>query len=212
MFRGYHGDQCNISCSGGCLNETCNTGDGHCTLGCKETYTGDFCNETSGILTSPSTKVTTTTVTTTTVTTTAGPDDNNLAAILVPVFLIILIVCIILAVVVFRLRSRRRTESKRRYPNNEYSTPEAVPLTEKPPEAVQPEVEQPEADQVESPGNEDTHKNVPNIDKQPTDQQSREKDISDLFVETEGYRKVKYKLETLGHVTISSGPGEGKTS
>ncbi|XP_046555211.1 serine/threonine-protein phosphatase 6 regulatory ankyrin repeat subunit A-like isoform X2 [Haliotis rubra] len=77
---------------------------------------------------------------------------------------------------------------------------------EKPPEA-----EQPEADQFESPGNEDTHKNVPDIDKQPTDQQSREKDISDLFVETEGYRKVKEKLETLGHVTISGAPGAGKT-
>ncbi|XP_046543960.1 serine/threonine-protein phosphatase 6 regulatory ankyrin repeat subunit A-like [Haliotis rubra] len=194
--RGYHGDQCNIFCSGGCLNETCNTGDGYCTLGCKQTYIGDFCNETSGILAVPST-----------VTTTAAPDDNNLAAILVPVFLIILIVCIILAVVVFRLRSRRRAESNRRYPNNEYSTPEAVPLTEKPPEA-----EQPEADHFESPGNEDTHKNVPNIDKQPTDQPSREKDISDLFVETEGYRKVKDKLETLGHVTISGVPGAGKTS
>ncbi|XP_046568738.1 uncharacterized protein LOC124277128 [Haliotis rubra] len=107
----------------------------------------------------------------------------------------------------FKLRSRRRAESKRRYPNNEFSTLEAVPLTEN-----QLGAEQPEADQFESPGNEDTHKIVPDIDKQPTDQPSREKDISDLFVETEGYRKVKDKLETLGHVTISGGPGEGKTS
>ncbi|XP_046568341.1 serine/threonine-protein phosphatase 6 regulatory ankyrin repeat subunit B-like isoform X2 [Haliotis rubra] len=202
--RGYHGDHCNIFCSGGCLNETCNNGDGHCTLGCKETYIGDFCNETSGILAVPST-----------VTTTAGPDDNNLAAILVPVFLIILIVCIILAVVVFRLRSRRRAESKRRYPNNEYSTPEAAPL--KPHDTVpliekQPEAVQPEADPSESPGNEDTHKIVPDTDKQLTDQPSREKDISDLFVETEGYREVKDKLETLGHVTITGAPGAGKTS
>ncbi|XP_046565852.1 uncharacterized protein LOC124274532 isoform X2 [Haliotis rubra] len=198
--RGYHGDQCNISCSGGCLNETCNHGNGHCTLGCKETYIGDFCNETSGILA---------------VTCTAGPDDNNLAAILVPVLLIILILCITLAVMVFKLRSRRRAESKRRYPNNEYSTPKAaplrphytVPLIEKHPEA-----EHPEADPCESPGNEDTHKIVPDFDKQPTDQPSREKDISDLFVETEGYREVKDKLETLGHVIISGGPGAGKTS
>ncbi|XP_046555196.1 serine/threonine-protein phosphatase 6 regulatory ankyrin repeat subunit B-like isoform X2 [Haliotis rubra] len=38
------------------------------------------------------------------------------------------------------------------------------------------------------------------------------KGISDIFVETDSLNKVKEKLEKFGHVTISGGPGEGKTS
>ncbi|XP_067653767.1 serine/threonine-protein phosphatase 6 regulatory ankyrin repeat subunit B-like [Haliotis asinina] len=208
--KGWFDDLCDEACSKNCLENTCNRQNGICTYGCIATYRGDFCDVI----------VTTTTATNTAVITTAAPDDNNLAAILVPVFLIIIIVFMILAVVVFRLRSRRRREKKRRYPYNEYSTPEAapfkphdtVPLIEKQPEVKEPQAEKPQADQFESPGNDDTNKNVPDLDKQPRDLPSREKDISDLFVETKGFRKVKEKLEASGHVTISGAPGAGKTS
>ncbi|XP_048249108.1 serine/threonine-protein phosphatase 6 regulatory ankyrin repeat subunit B-like [Haliotis rufescens] len=38
------------------------------------------------------------------------------------------------------------------------------------------------------------------------------KDVRRVFVETESFRKVKEKLETVGHVTISGARGDGKTS
>ncbi|XP_046555213.1 uncharacterized protein LOC124264517 [Haliotis rubra] len=114
--RGYHGDQCNISCSGGCLKETCNPGNGHCTLGCKQTYKGGFCNETLE---------TVVTTHTTLPTTEASPVEPaaDLVVIIVPIVVIILCL-VIVAVVVCMVRKRRR----RREANIESRFQEEVPL------------------------------------------------------------------------------------
>ncbi|XP_067653650.1 serine/threonine-protein phosphatase 6 regulatory ankyrin repeat subunit B-like [Haliotis asinina] len=114
--RGYHGDQCNISCSRGCLNETCNPGDGYCTFGCKESYIGDFCHETFAT-------VATTHATSQTTEAASSKPAMDAVVIIVPVLVIILCLVIVSVVACIVLTRRRRREA-----NFESRFQEDIPL------------------------------------------------------------------------------------
>ncbi|XP_046336894.2 ankyrin-3-like isoform X2 [Haliotis rufescens] len=213
---GWFEDLCDHACTRNCLRNTCNRQNGICTFGCSGNYTGDFCNIIPGTSRTPPREYSTRTSATPprehSTHTTPTEKTLDLAAILVPVFLILVAV---LAVVVFILRKRKKRKTRRirdalaaiiprwRRTNTASSADEEEPFfTERGGEAF-----------ATSKRDDDSICSfVDDVNLLSDDQEEVIKDIKKAYVETETFKKVKEKLETFGHVTISGAPGSGKTS
>ncbi|XP_067653391.1 serine/threonine-protein phosphatase 6 regulatory ankyrin repeat subunit B-like [Haliotis asinina] len=185
---GWYEDLCDKACSKNCLRNICNRQNGICTFGCSGNYTGEFCNKRKASVVLEISK--------------EAPSDSNtaqptnLAAILVPVFLVVIIVFIV--IVYFCVDFCRRKRKSRPTPTRYASSDEAASLVEK----------QPETPQCTSTEDQDT----PTTLTLQTDLPYQLKNTSDVFFETDSFKKVKEMLEKFGHVTISGAPGAGKTS
>ncbi|XP_046557308.1 uncharacterized protein LOC124266550 isoform X2 [Haliotis rubra] len=209
---GWFDDLCDKACGKNCLRNICNRQNAICTHGCTGNYTGELCNirkvvpETPTKAPSDSNSTQPTNASSdsnSTQPTKASSDSNsaqptNLAAILAPVFIVIIIVTIIIAVVMFRLRKCKAIRTPRGQPDKRARSDENTSLMEKPPAPAQNTSSQDEEIQ----GTLTLQTDLP---------YELMRDITDIFVETDSFKKVKEKLEKFGHVTISGGPGAGKT-
>ncbi|XP_071099055.1 serine/threonine-protein phosphatase 6 regulatory ankyrin repeat subunit B-like [Haliotis cracherodii] len=213
---GWFEDLCDHACTRNCLRNTCNRQNGICSFGCDGDYTGDFCNIIPGTSRTPPREYSTRTSaapprehSTHTSPTETTPD---LAAILVPVFLILVVV---LAVVVFILR-KRKSGKNRRIPD---ALAAIIPRLRRTNTASSADEEEPffterggEAFATSKRDDDSICSFVDDVNLLSDDHEEVIRDIKKAYVETETFKKVKEKLETFGHVTISGAPGSGKTS
>ncbi|XP_071099033.1 uncharacterized protein [Haliotis cracherodii] len=211
---GWFDDLCDKACSPNCKGGACNYQNGICTNGCSGDFKGQFCNVAPGTSATPPREYST-------YTTSTAPSESNtvqkpgLAAILVPVFLILVVILAVVVIILFlykRKRNRRETtgiidavtgilpcwrttdtagtDARYRYGENELLMAE-------------------EGGSTLGRGADSPCSFVP----LPSGSlEQKIKDVQGVFLKTESFKKVKEKLDTFGHVTISAVQGEGKTS
>ncbi|XP_067653524.1 uncharacterized protein [Haliotis asinina] len=212
---GWFEDLCDRACSTNCLSKVCNRQNGICTFGCSGNYIGDFCN------TAPDAWTTKPPASTPTETT-------NLAAILVPVFLILAVVVLVILIIFDRRRRKRGEkgwipESVRSRipclttPDDAATRPsEEEPLKQGEADTDKLEMaEQGEADIDASGKDDDSSCSFELLDDSnlpPGTLGQKIKDVEKVFVESESFKRAQERLDMFGHVTITGGPGEGKTS
>ncbi|XP_067653872.1 uncharacterized protein [Haliotis asinina] len=215
---GWFEDLCDRACSTNCLRKVCNRQNGICTFGCSGNYIGDFCN------TAPGTSVAPPPVTTYTWTTkppaSTPTETTNLAAILVPILLILAVAMVVMVLIVGEkgwipesVRSRipcLTTPDAATRPSEEEPLKQGEADTDKLEMA-----EQGEADIDASGKDDDSSCSFELLDESnlpPGTLGQKIKDSEKVFVESESFKKAQEKLDMFGHVTITGGPGEGKTS
>ncbi|XP_046546519.1 uncharacterized protein LOC124256589 isoform X4 [Haliotis rubra] len=226
---GWFEDLCDKACSKNCAGNICNRQTGMCTHGCSGNYTGDFCNTPLGTSAPPSGEVTT--HTSTTIPPASTPTETpNLAAILVPVFLLLVVIAVVVFILFVRRKQKRGEDIcipeavRSRLPclqtadtSTRHIDDEDVPLT-KPNEADADQpgiVDQGKAGSVASVKDDDSTCGFELSDDDhlpPGTLGQKIKAIHKVFIETGSFKEANEQLDMSGHVTITGGPGEGKTS
>ncbi|XP_071099028.1 uncharacterized protein [Haliotis cracherodii] len=202
---GWFDDLCDKACSKNCKGAACNYQNGICTNGCSGDYKGQFCNVVPGTSATPPREYST-------YTSSAAPSESNtettsdLAAILVPVFLVVLAVVVFLIILYKRKRNRGDTTGIIDAVTGILSCWRTTARYN----AGEDELLMAEEGGVTLGRDADSPCSVVLLQSGSLEQ--KVKDIQSVFVKTASFKRAKETLETLGHVTISGAPGEGKTS
>ncbi|XP_071098478.1 serine/threonine-protein phosphatase 6 regulatory ankyrin repeat subunit A-like [Haliotis cracherodii] len=119
-ITGWYDAQCNQHCSKNCLDNVCNHGNGHCTLGCSGNQTGDFC-EVPEVSRKTDVKVTTDETT--------GLSTAHVAVIITLSLVAIIAIIVVAGVIKRRRQSDNRGKSNRRpKAGTDPENPEGEPL------------------------------------------------------------------------------------
>ncbi|XP_071098527.1 uncharacterized protein [Haliotis cracherodii] len=183
-ITGWYATQCDQLCSKNCLDNVCNHGNGHCTMGCSGNQIGDFC-EVTEVFHRREVQV-------------KADETTGLSTTLIAVIITISLVAIIFIIVVIVLAIFvRRKSTSRQTVVTDPEVPECEPLLPRAP--VPPTSKDKTMD--EYPG-------VMERDRLEREIQKTEA----LFEETAIYQTVRTHLENSRHVTITGASGDGKTS
>ncbi|XP_071099029.1 serine/threonine-protein phosphatase 6 regulatory ankyrin repeat subunit B-like [Haliotis cracherodii] len=229
-MQGWFEDLCDHACTKSCLRNTCNRQNGFCTFGCDGDYTGDFCNITAGlerrffvlccnwdIVATCRHTANELMLATSSLRESNTETTPDLAAILVPVFLVLVVLAVVVFLIFLYKRKRKRGESIRIIDavtgilpcwRTTTSAGTAARYSAGEDELLM-------SEEGRAKGDADSTCSFDLLEDEDFPSGSLEqriKDVRRVFVETESFRKVKEKLETLGHVTISGARGEGKTT